>query len=84
MNTSDNILNLPILLMIVIIITSKAKRFHTDNNRTDIMKKTIAALTLIATMLVPALAMASRSDYQDYSHTYPVSQSNAHHVNTAE
>ena len=48
------------------------------------MKKTIAALTLIATMLVPALAMAARSDYQSYAGTYPVSQSNAHHVNTAE
>ncbi|WP_413737432.1 hypothetical protein ACL2XP_04845 [Sodalis sp. RH21] len=48
------------------------------------MKKTIAALSLIATMMIPAVAMANNADYQSYAHTYPVSQSNNAHVNTAE
>jgi len=48
------------------------------------MKKTIAALSLIAAMLVPAVSMAAGGDYQTYSHTYPVSQGSTSHVNTAE
>ncbi len=48
------------------------------------MKKTIAALALIAAMVAPAVSMANQSDYQSYAHSYPVSQGNANHVNTAE
>ncbi len=48
------------------------------------MKKTIAALALIAAMVAPAISMAAQNDYQDYAHTYPVSQGNANHANTAE
>jgi hypothetical protein len=48
------------------------------------MKKTIAALALIAAIIAPAVSMAAQSDYQNYAHTYPVSQGNANHVNTAE
>ncbi len=48
------------------------------------MKKTIAALALIAAIIAPAVSMAAQNDYQNYAHTYPVSQGNAGHVNTAE
>ncbi len=48
------------------------------------MKKTIAALALIAAMVAPTVSMAARSDYQDYAHSYPVSQSTNNHINTAE
>ncbi|MEA9391325.1 hypothetical protein SJI19_12365 [Acerihabitans sp. TG2] len=48
------------------------------------MKKTIAALSLIAAMMVPAVSMASVSDYHDYANTYPVSQGISSHTNTAE
>jgi hypothetical protein len=48
------------------------------------MKKTIAVLSLIAAMMVPAVSMAAGGDYQSYAHTYPVSQGTSSHVNTAE
>ncbi|WP_170975395.1 hypothetical protein [Martelella alba] len=48
------------------------------------MKKIIAALALITAVAVPAVSMAAQSDYQSYAKTYPVSQSSANHVNTAE
>ncbi|WP_410013935.1 hypothetical protein [Sodalis sp. C49] len=48
------------------------------------MKKTIAALALIAAVLAPAVSMAAGGDYQSYTNTYPVTQSSNHHVNTAE
>lgn len=48
------------------------------------MKKTIAAFALIAATLSPAIALAAGGDYQSYANTYPVTQSNNHHVNTAE
>lgn len=38
------------------------------------MKTTIAALTLIAAMLAPAVSMANISDYESYKGTYGVSQ----------
>lgn len=48
------------------------------------MKKTIAVLSLIAAMMVPAVSMAAGGDFQSYANTYPMSQSNNTHVNTAE
>jgi hypothetical protein len=48
------------------------------------MKKTIAALTLIAAIIAPAVSMAAQNDYQNYAHTYPVSQGQAGQVHTAE
>ncbi|TCW00080.1 hypothetical protein [Biostraticola tofi] len=48
------------------------------------MKKSIAAVALIASLIVPAVSMAAGGDYQSYTNTYPVSQSSSHQVNTAK